>query len=195
MKRIIVRSINLALYLAVGFIAGFVVWFVYDKFPWVFVPIEDLRKVLEQHELNDKWSSISVATLVDSKRDLLFALNAFEYLEHIFVYLVSSIISLAIIHICEKKIFGVRAEKVWSWQVVASLLLVPILFFSSSLFDETRGGWYEFATFTGVCAVAVVWLYSFLYHCSCAVDNSSKKRKASGESSTYATVRNDLHHS
>lgn len=156
------KTINLGMYGIIAVAALLVCWLVFDRFPWLYLPIESLEEVLRQYEQHDG-KGFTTYVAITNKEQIVFALRAFEYIEYLFVYFVAGGLALAVIRFGEKQIFHINAET--NWKVIVPLWILPSLFLGSSAAEHSNT-WYSWLIICSYGLIAVYWLYSFLYHLS-----------------------------
>lgn len=166
------KNVNLGTYVFILIAALFMNWFVFDRFPWVSLPVDHFRELLEQYKSHGGEGFTSYYVISACKEDIISALRAYEYIQHLLAYSISFGLALAIIYYGEKQIFNIRAKT--NWKIVVLIWIIPVLCISSSL-GANSDDWSIFLLFNSAAATLLMWAYSFFYHMSRAKQTAARQ--------------------
>lgn len=127
---------NLVLFALVMLVAAFMSWLIFQQFPWIYVSTKGLED-----------------------NDVIRALIIFEFVEHVFAYLLAVGAAMATLWFGEKVIFS-RQAKI-GWGAILPLGIIPILCLGSPVALEDI--WFSFLLISSWGLILLMGTYSMFY--------------------------------
>jgi len=149
---------NLFLFFIVAIASMFANWLVFQQFPWMNFPVEQLENILKSVNLDD--AGIDYILGKEYQEGIVTGLRFLQNGQYVLVYILGAAASFSVLLFGEKKIFT-RQAKI-NWSVLLPLWVLPIMSLGSPI-AYGESDWFSFLLISNWVAIVCLAMYSGYY--------------------------------